>query len=239
VNGSDTRRHIASDFVPPLAGLLLIGIFLMLGFWQVDRAAEKREIEESFEAEAGYKVLSPDATYDPYQPLTVMGRYLTDRQILLDNIVQDGRLGYYVLTPFEYDVSEPLLVVNRGWIAKPAGQGALPATGVGNDEISLRGRVGGLPRVGIRPGPPFDDAKTWPRLAVWPDLDDLARELDREVLPYILLADPDPGSALVRRWQPQQMGPMRHIGYAFQWFALALAVLVTGIVLYRRKRKAT
>jgi LPXTG-motif cell wall-anchored protein len=35
------------------------------------------------------------------------------------------------------------------------------------------------------------------------------------------------------------MGPMRHIGYAFQWFALALAVLVTGIVLYRRKRKAT
>lgn len=238
MNSSDTRRRSSSDIVPPLAGLLLIGIFLMLGFWQIDRAAEKRKIEESFGAQAKYEALSPDATYDLYQPLTVSGRYVTDRQILLDNIVQDGRLGYYVLTPFEYDVSEPLLVVNRGWISKPAGQGELPAIGVGNDEKSLRGRVGGLPRVGIRPGPPFEGATTWPRLAVWPTLDDLAREIDREVLPYVLLADPDPGSALVRRWQPQQMGPMRHFGYAFQWFALALAVLVTGIVLYRRKRKA-
>lgn len=238
LNSSDTRRKSLSDIVPPLAGLLLIGIFLMLGLWQIDRAAEKREIEESFEAEAGYAALSPDATYELYQPLTVTGHYLADRQILLDNIVQDGQLGFYVLTAFEYDLSEPLLVVNRGWIAKPAGEGALPEIEVGDDERSLRGRVGGLPRVGIRPGPPFEDRTTWPRRAVWPVLEDLAHELDREVLPYILLADPDPGSTLVRRWQPQQMGPMRHLGYAFQWFALALAVAVTSIVLYRRKRKA-
>jgi cytochrome oxidase assembly protein ShyY1 len=32
---------------------------------------------------------------------------------------------------------------------------------------------------------------------------------------------------------------MRHLGYAVQWFALALAVFVTAVVLYRRKKAPT
>ena len=224
--------------LPPLAGLVLLGLFVTLGMWQLDRAAEKRGISDSFNAGGDYIELSADATYALYQPLQVSGRYLADRQFLLDNIVQDSRLGYYVITPFEYAVDKPLLLVNRGWIARETEQDRLPDISVSHDEEQvLRGRAGDLPRVGIRPGPPFDNTSSWPILAVWPTVDDLASALQREVLSFVLLADPDAETALVRRWEPQQMGPMRHLGYAFQWFALALTVVVVAFVLYRRKSK--
>jgi surfeit locus 1 family protein len=239
VNSSHARWKSASTLLPPLAGLVFLGLFVTLGMWQLDRAAEKRGISESFNAAGVYTELSPDATYELYQPLHVSGSYLADRQFLLENIVQDGRLGYYVVTPFEYAVDKPLLLVNRGWIAREPEQGRLPDISVSNgDGQIVRGRVGGLPRVGIRPGPPFDNTSSWPILAVWPTIDDLASALQREVLPFVLLADPEPDTAFVRRWEPQQIGPMRHLGYAFQWFALALTVVVVAFVLYRRKSKA-
>ncbi len=216
----------------------MLGLFVTLGLWQLDRAAEKRGISDSFNSGGDYIELSADATYALYQPLQVAGRYLADRQFLLENIVQDSRLGYYVITPFEYAVDKPLLLVNRGWIAREPGQDRLPDISVSHDEGQVvRGRAGSLPRVGIRPGPPFDNTSSWPILAVWPTVDDLASALQRDVLSFVLLADPDADTALVRRWEPQQMGPMRHLGYAFQWFALALTVLVVAFVLYRRKSK--
>jgi surfeit locus 1 family protein len=102
---------------------------------------------------------------------------------------------------------------------------------------TIRGRAGQLPRVGIRAGEAFaDSGGEWPRIANWPTIDELSASLGRDVLPLVLLADPEPGSTLIRRWQPQQAGPMRHIGYAFQWFALALAVVVVAVVVYRRQR---
>lgn len=225
--------------LPPLAGLVLVGLFVTLGMWQLDRAAEKRAISDSFNASGDYIQLSADASTELYQPLLVSGHYLADRQFLLENIVQDSRLGYYVITPLEYAADKPLLLVNRGWIAREPAMGTLPDIDLEDDgEQVVRGRVGGLPRVGIRPGPAFETTSSWPLLAVWPTLDDLSSALQRDVLPFVLLADPEADTTLVRRWEPQQIGPMRHIGYAFQWFALALTVVVVAFVLYRRKSKS-
>lgn len=224
-----------SALLPPLAGIVLVALFATLGFWQLDRAEEKRQISSAFDAEGGYAALTADAEYEMYQRISAYGRYLDDRQFLLENIVQDGQVGYYVITPFEYAADKPLLIVNRGWIPKDREGSDTPVIDVPDADRTIRGRVGQLPRVGIRPGPAFDDAAEWPRRAVWPELDELAAELGRQVRPFVLLADPVSSPGFVRRWQPQQIGPMRHVGYAVQWFALALAVIVTGIVLVRRK----
>ena len=37
---------------------------------------------------------------------------------------------------------------------------------------------------------------------------------------------------------PNTLPPQKHLGYAVQWFALALAVLVTALILTFRKAKA-
>ena len=223
--------------LPALAALVLLALFVTLGFWQLDRAAEKREVRAAFDAEREYLTLAADVDYERFAPLEATGHYLEQRQILIENIVLDGQLGYYVITPFEFSADQPLLLVNRGWLPKEADEAATLPIAVSGREQEIRGRVGRLPRVGIRPGPAFDDdAAGWPRRAVWPDTQEVAAVLGREVLPFVLLADPEPSSGLERRWRPQEIGPMRHLGYAVQWFALALAVIVTAVILYRRKR---
>lgn len=229
-------RSATHAVLPALAALVLLALFVTLGFWQLDRAAQKREVRAAFDAEGEYRTLETNASYEAFAPLKATGHYLGNRQILLENIVLDGRLGYYVITPFERSADEPLLLVNRGWLPKEADEATtLPIT-VSGDEQEIHGRVGRLPRVGIRPGPAFTGDAGWPRRAVWPETEEMAAVLGREVLPFVLLADPDPSSGLVRRWAPREIGPMRHLGYAVQWFALALAVIVTGVVLYRRKK---
>lgn len=231
-------RPSAHAALPALAGLILLATFVMLGFWQLDRAAEKREVQAAFDAEGEYRTLAASGEYERFAPLKAAGRYLHERQILIENIVLDGRLGYYVITPFELSADQPLLLVNRGWLPKETGAAPVSIE-VSGLEQEIRGRVGRLPRVGIRPGPAFTGDTGWPRRAVWPETGEVAAVLGRDVLPFVLLADPEPSSELVRRWQPQQIGPMRHVGYAVQWFALALAVIVTAVVLYRRKRTPT
>ena len=222
------------QWLPALAGAVLLGLFVALGFWQLDRAAEKRAMQAAFDAGREHAALDTDTSYERFTPLKASGHYLSERQILLENIVLDGRLGYYVITPFELAPGEPLLLVNRGWLPKAGGDDAVPPIDVSGRAQEIRGRVGRLPRVGIRPGPAFTD-DSWPRRAVWPETEEVAAVLGREVLPFVLLADPDDSSGLVRDWQPREMGPMRHVGYAVQWFALALAVTVVAVVLFRRK----
>jgi len=43
-----------------------------------------------------------------------------------------------------------------------------------------------------------------------------------------VLLDPAAPDGYRRNWRPSDFGPERHIGYAFQWFALA----VTLVILY-------
>ena len=232
----DNSEDLFRRLVPPLAAIVLLVAFVSLGFWQLDRAAQKEALEDLFATDAARETLEADMPFVPFRPVRVEGRYLPERQVLIDNMVIDGRLGYYVLTPLEIAAGEPLLMVNRGWVERPA-SGA-PAIDVPAGTVALEGRMGQLPRVGIRTGPAFAGEQGWPRIGVFPTLDEVAAEIGREVMPFALLLDPDPAAGMLRRWKPSVSGPMMHYGYAFQWFALATAVLVvTGWQLRRRRRR--
>lgn len=228
----------ARDAVPPLAAIVLVVLFTGLGLWQLDRADEKAALRELFDSGAGYRPL-PAAGETPklYEPLKARGRFLGERQFLIDNMIMNGRVGYFVVTPFEHAAGEPLLLVNRGWTPKEPDRGPAAAVAVAGSEREITGRAGRLPRVGIRAGEAFEGEDGWPRIANWPTLEELEQALGRDLLPFVLLADPEPDTAFVRHWELPGPGPMRHIGYAVQWFALAAAVIVTAVLLWRRRRR--
>jgi len=46
----------------------------------------------------------------------------------------------------------------------------------------------------------------------------------------VILLDPKEPDGYARNWEAPGFPPMRHIGYAVQWFALAAALLVIYIV---------
>jgi len=224
--------------IPPVAGLILIVLFVRLGFWQLDRARQKIDLQQAFDDPARFALVSERLRPAPFQAIKASGRYLGERQIVIENSIQDGALGYYVITPLEFSSFAPLLLVNRGWIRKDLHQDGLPDIAAEDRARSVRGKAGRLPRVGIRPGEAFADHGEWPRIGVWPTLDEVAAELGRDVLPYVLLLDPDQDNGYSRRWKPSQSGPSTNYGYAFQWFAMATALLaIMGWNLRKRGRR--
>jgi surfeit locus 1 family protein len=128
-------------------------------------------------------------------------------------------------------------MVNRGWVARPANGQPGPDISIGNACRTLHGRIGYLPRVGIRSRDAFADTDGWPKNALYPTVAELSSELGEELLPFVLLLSPAEENGFVRRWQPRESGSMMHYGYAFQWFAMAVAVL--GLLFWnlRKRRK--
>ena len=233
---SSDKQNLLHRVLPPLVGIVLVLTFARLGFWQLDRAGEKIALQQAFD-NPGYVQVEKGLQPQHFQAIQSRGQYLGDRQILIENAILDGALGYYVITPLEFDTAGPLLLVNRGWIARDVSSSELPVVSVEGASRLVRGKSGRLPRVGIRPGEAFADHSRWPRSGVWPTIDEAAAEIGREVLPYVLLLDADQQSGYVRRWKPPDSGTSTHYGYAFQWFAMALALF--GLMIWNFKARAT
>jgi surfeit locus 1 family protein len=235
VKTASKKQDLLKRVIPPLIGIVLVLMFARLGFWQLDRAQQKNALREAFERAPQYVTVHEDLRPEQFQALESRGQYLDDRQILIENAILDSRLGFYVVTPFEFDAYGPLLLVNRGWVGRELNHPELPVIDIEEASRLIRGKAGHLPRVGIRPGEAFADRSRWPRVGVWPTLDETAAELGRDVLPFVLLLDADDDAGFKRHWQPPPTGTSTHYGYAFQWFAMALALI--GLMAWNLRKR--
>ena len=225
------------SWLPLLVGALFVFLFTGLGAWQIARGLNKHAEQQLFEDESGFSAWHDGLQVRPYQRLKATGSYNNENQVLLENIIVNGRTGYYVITPLEGMEGEPLLLVNRGWIESfgPSGvAGAQLALPTGR--ITVHGRAGLLPRAGMKMGDAFGPGENWPKIAVYPSFDEVATALGREVQPFVLLLDEEEPNGFFRQWVPSGFGPEKHFGYALQWFAMA--AVLSGLLIwnYRKKR---
>ena len=87
-----------------------------LGLWQLDRAEQKRQLLDRYEVKAGTERIRLGAPMEVdgalrYQPAEVQGVMDTRHQFLLDNKVDQGRVGYHVLTPVRIAHSRSAVLV--------------------------------------------------------------------------------------------------------------------------------
>jgi surfeit locus 1 family protein len=229
------ERTFRPGLWPTLAVLALLPLLLWLGWWQLDRADQKQSLLASFAAgdQTATALSGGLDTHSRYTRVRSEGRFLTDRQILIDNMTREGKAGYFVLTPLVTESGAVL--VNRGWIPKTFGKGALPDVAVGGNPRSVTGRMDHLPRAGLalaaEPLP-----QEWPMVMQFPTLEEIARETGLDLVPGMILLDDDQPDGYARQWKPMEIGPERHLGYAVQWFALALTLVIIWIVVNLRKR---
>jgi surfeit locus 1 family protein len=66
---------------------------------------------------------------------------------------------------------------------------------------------------------------------LFPARDEIAAALDKPVPDYQLLLEADQPDGYLRDWRAVDVGPERHYGYAFQWFAFAVMALVIFCIL--------
>jgi len=226
-------------WLPFVIGAVLVVQFAGLSVWQINRGLEKRANRAAFAERSTVVAFRDGEDVRAYQSIKVDGRFSSGQQFLLDNIILNSRYGYYVLTALEMADDEPLLIVNRGWIQKTGPNLYLPAiaTSIVVDEspLTVRGRVGSLPRPGVRMGDAILPQESWPRIAVFPTTEDLAASLGREVQPFVLLMDPDDDHGFLRHWVPEEMGPGKHFGYALQWFAMG--VVLAGLLIFNFRKQ--
>jgi surfeit locus 1 family protein len=230
-------REFAPRLVPTLLMLPVLALLLWLGTWQLERAGQKRALWASFERGGGAPLaLPPAATPAPrYARVRASGHYLGARQFLIDNMTHDGAAGYRVLTPLEAADGQ-LLLVDRGWLPLGASRAQLPDVAVGAGPREVIGRVDELPQAGIRLEVAAEPG--WPRRIAFPTFAALAAALGRPVYPQLLLLDPALPDGYVRAWQPPGLPPERHLGYAVQWYALALTLLVLYVIVNLRRLEA-
>lgn len=209
--------------------LALMPLLVGLGCWQLQRAEEKRVLARDF---ATRMALPPEpleqltaAQREDYRPVWVTGVADEAHQLLLDNQLLRGRFGYQVLTPVVLN-SGDLVLLNRGWVAGDPSRRQLPA----------------IPP--LAPGPwqghihtpsqrglslPLARQSTWPRVIQrLPDAP-LAEWYGAAPLPFTVRLEAGDRSALQVDWQPVNLRPETHTGYAVQWFSMAAALLLLYI----------
>ena len=230
------------SFTPPAAATLAIVAFSWLGLWQLDRAGEKERHVEMFAARTGdapillnERLSTMPSELDPhwwrYRRVEVAGETLGERQYLLDNRTRNGVAGYHVHVPMLVTGLDRLVLVNRGWVEAGASRERRPDVALASSEIVISGVVE-YPRRTLLLGEDGYAGSSWPKVVQRIELEKTARDLDRQVLPFVVLMDAALPHGFVREWTPYLgIGPERHRGYALQWFSLAAAVAVVWIFL--------
>ncbi len=210
--------------------LLLFPLLTGLGFWQLNRYQEKLDLEAQLAARQQSALHSPGTLRtldDPrFYRVQAEGRYLDDQTFLLDNRIHKGRSGYHVITPFMTHGGQLMLVI-RGWLAGSPDKAQIPAI------PSIQGN-NVLDGLAWQPaGKAFllgEDhwAESWPKVIQALDIQRMGDAL--EAIPeawYMVLDEQQPGS-LTRDFHPINMQPGKHLGYAIQWFLMALVMLGIG-----------
>ena len=229
-----------------LLALIAMVICMNAGFWQYNKAQAKQTLQAQLTARLNEPPVALPAKLADleswrYKRVKFAGVYDTRYQVLLDNQVENTKVGYHVLTPMQLEGSPLYVLVNRGWIAAlPYKMGALehelPAIITPQGRQEIEGDIG-LPATKFftLEAPLATDGK-WQ--LVWQHLDmaRYAKSVPFAVQPFVVRLNPQSkAGGFVRNWPAPGDKVTMHLGYAYQWFGFALTLLAIYIVLNIKK----
>ena len=234
-----------------VAALLAVALTSSLGFWQLGRAAQKQAI---FDAMARQQALAPWHNADVaaqipltdkplsaeqqqsllHRPAQLQGSWIAGQTLFLDNRQMQGKVGFYVLTPFRLAAphENTILIVQRGWVPRNfMDRTALPEVQTPQGIIRIEGRLEQPPSklMELDGGADPDGQKSRIRQNA-----DMAQWAQQSGLPLLglSLVQTDTASegrasdGLLRDWPQINAGVQKHYGYAFQWFGLSVLVVL-------------
>lgn len=215
--------------------LFFFPLLVYLGFWQLQRADEKRTIQQLVEQQ---QVLPPQSIEKLlvdieegqtvlYRRVQAKGFFDQEHYWLIENRTHRGRNGFHVVVPL-YLPSGQTVLINRGWVAGTGYREQLPEVLTPRTAVVVKGRL-------IKPSVNqllLDETKSkgaWPRVILQIDMDIMSTELGKALVPLIMQIDAENVNALQVNWVVLNTPVSKHLGYAYQWFAMALALLVLTV----------
>lgn len=228
------KTNIHFPLVATLITLLAIVVLVKLGFWQLERAEQKRQLFRDYEQQQlkGEATrlnqlgdVSPDT--DRFRYVEMNGEFAQEPVFFLDNQIENGTVGYQVIALFRTPASfEPLIPVNMGWLPAPGSRQELPDINLPEGQQSLSGFLY-FPSNNKFVSNTYETGLADNRIRVQEfQPRAISEELDISLTQYTFLLESPEAIGWQRDWQPQVMPPEKHQGYAVQWFSLAIACLV-------------
>jgi len=230
------------QWLPTLAFIVLLPVFINLGMWQLNKGRAKQALQVQLEQRSKEAPVSINARIDDpeeikYRRVRVHGQWDASYQFLLDNKVNEREVaGYHVLTPLKISGSEIRVLVNRGWVPMGPDRQRLPEVSPPAGEVVVEG-IAVVPskKIFALAKPQDTQEKLEP---VWQNL-----ELDRynqsvpfKVQPIVILLDPaSKAGGYERVWPRPDERVEKNLGYAYQWFGMAVALV--GIFIFVNLKK--
>ena len=222
-------------------GLIVIGVTISLGFWQLGRAHEKEALNQQMDQrEKAHPLRIGQAGInlgeDVWRRAEATGEFAPQWTVYLQNRQQNEVTGFWVLTPLKLAGSHRYVMVLRGWI---------PRNFQAMDLIAPYQTPQGLTTIdGLIAPPPSE----WFSFFAEPmnkairqnvNLQKYADFHRIELLPYVLRQTGELHDGLGRQWPAANTGVGTNYGYAAQWFGMSAtgAVMLLYFV-FRRLRKA-
>ena len=216
-----------------LAAFAAVLLTARLGWWQLDRAAQKTSLQSSIDTRsrlppidgaAQLATSAEGAAAQQHRAVRLTGRWSAAHTVYLDNRQMDGRPGFYVLTPLRLADGSAVLV-QRGWLPRDfQDRTRIAPVPTPDGDIEVQGRIAPPPARLYEFGA-AEAGRIRQNLA----LDAFARETGLALRPLTVLLADTPASAgdgLQRRWPIASSGVAKNQGYAAQWFGLSALIVV-------------
>lgn len=234
------RYRFQPKLIPTLATMVGLPILISFGMWQSSKAQQKQALQDTYDARVS---LPPErlssgfieAEAFRYKKISVHGRFDTQYQILLDNRIYNEQAGYHVITPFQIEGSEKYVLINRGWVPLGADRAELPKISTPPGMLEITG-IATLPPAKI-----YELRHTEPLNSGWQtvwqnmDLKRYREAVPFQLQPVIIQMDKDSPGGFVRQWPRPDARIETHLGYAFQWFGMAVMLGLFFIVVNFKK----
>lgn len=213
-----------------------ISITASLGRWQMSRAEQKIAIQQAIDEQMSAEVLTEvDLKEEPalwgerHRRVSLQGFWMHRHTLFLDNRSHQGRAGFWVYTPLLID-EKTVALVQRGWVARDLRDvQAVPALGEDLQLVRIQGRLAPPPSRWLelkQEQRPLESGSSRIRHNI--DVTELRQQWGVSVLAVVLQTDPS-DTELVRDWPMPAATANTNWGYAFQWFAMSVALLLFSV----------
>jgi len=234
-NDAPSRRPA---LVPTLAAIAVFALCVTAGVWQHGRMQQKlalrAQVEEASKADPVALPRTADWEALRFRPVRATGTFDAAHEILIDNRIRAGRVGYEVVAPLALADGRVVLVM-RGWVAAGASRAEVPEAPPPRGEVTVTGRLNHPPSPYLELAGNTTEGRVWQNL----DLARYAKATGLALLPVVIeqSAPAAAGDDLVRDWPAPDFGAEKHMSYMLQWFAFAATTAVLWAYFTWRRRK--
>lgn len=236
----EVSKYKLSSLLATATVFVIVVVCLSLAMWQWQRAENKALLLGQEGVILTQETASLESVFaDSIETIhsakfKVSGAFLADQVWFLDNKIVEGRPGYDLITLFQANHLDDVLLVNLGFIAAPALR-TLPSIRLPEEDVELELQIKSKDIKGFTlASQPAMNANSH-NLLQYLDLSYFTTLTGLTIYPFVTYQLGNTITVAVPHYKAVVMSPQKHRAYALQWLLIGLSAAVIGYFLYQRK----